>query len=126
MAPLNSILFKLRIRHIGRVRIEQTGKKGTQHYAQTRLQTRNKLGTFTANRFPTDALTIYLVLFYAKSFAMSCPSLLPLPFLLSGIFELKIVQSEEKYQRGVNGSIQQGNGETRRDYVYVRVYRCVV
>lgn len=33
----------------------------------------HKLGTFAANRFPTDALTIYLALFYAKSFRQPRP-----------------------------------------------------
>jgi len=85
-------------------------KKNSQ--TKLKLKTRNKLGTFTANRFPTDALTIYLVLFYAKSFAIPIQAAFPLlsgfPYqrlpqtpnvISSKTFELKIVQTEAKYQR---------------------------
>lgn len=101
--PLAYILFKLRIRRMGRVRIERNGER-THTHAQTRPQTRNKLGTFTANRFPTDALTIYLVLFYAKSFAMpGIPPLLALSPRLAEYLNWKSCRTEEKYQRGANG-----------------------
>lgn len=59
---------------------------------QNELQ--HKLGTFAANRFPTDALTIYLALFYAKSFRQ--------PSQCNRIFHLLPAKSNPRKEKHLN------------------------